>query len=130
MVVMVGVVVGGVGCRVHGSHRTTVPPRGILPDMPSTPQTSRGYTATKDQLQARLKRIEGQVRGVQGMVDEDRWCPDILIQIAAIQAALNKVALGLADGHARHCVVGGPEKDKEQRTDELMAALGRLVPGG
>jgi len=98
--------------------------------MPSTPQTSRGYTATKDQLQARLKRIEGQVRGVQGMVDEDRWCPDILIQIAAIQAALNKVALGLADGHARHCVVGGPEKDKEQRTDELMAALGRLVPGG
>jgi DNA-binding FrmR family transcriptional regulator len=91
---------------------------------------SRGYTASKDQLQKRLRRIEGQVRGVEGMVEEDRWCPDILVQIAAIQAALNKVALGLADGHARHCVIGGPESDKEQRTDELMAALGRLVRGG
>ncbi len=92
--------------------------------------TTRGYTATKDQLQARLKRIEGQVRGVQGMVDEDRWCPDVLVQIAAIQAALDKVALGLADGHARHCVIGGPESEKDQRTDELMAAIGRLVRGG
>jgi CsoR family transcriptional regulator, copper-sensing transcriptional repressor len=92
--------------------------------------TSRGYTASKDQLQKRLRRIEGQVRGVEGMVEEDRWCPDILVQIAAIQAALNKVALGLADGHARHCVIGGPDIDKEQRTDELMAALGRLVRGG
>lgn len=91
---------------------------------------SRGYSASKDQLQKRLKRIEGQVRGVEGMVEEDRWCPDILVQIAAIQAALNKVALGLADGHARHCVIGGPDSDKEQRTDELMAALGRLVRGG
>ena len=78
---------------------------------------SRGYTTSKDQLRKRLKRIEGQVRGVEGMVEEDRWCPDIL-------------ALGLADGHARHCVIGGPEGDKEQRTDELMAALGRLVRGG
>jgi DNA-binding FrmR family transcriptional regulator len=96
----------------------------------SAPSTTRGYTATKDQLQARLRRIEGQVRGVDRMVEEDRWCPDILIQIAAIQAALNKVALGLADGHARHCVIGGPDSDKEQRTDELMQALGRLVRGG
>ena len=91
---------------------------------------SRGYSATKDQLQKRLKRIEGQVRGVERMVEEDRWCPDILVQIAAIQAALDKVALGLADGHARHCVIGGPESDREQRTDELMAAIGRLVRGG
>jgi DNA-binding FrmR family transcriptional regulator len=91
---------------------------------------NRGYTATKDQLQGRLRRIEGQVRGVDRMVEEDRWCPDILIQIAAIQAALDKVALGLADGHARHCVIGGPEAEKEHRTDELMAAIGRLVRGG
>jgi len=96
----------------------------------TTPSTTRGYTATKDQLQGRLRRIEGQVRGVERMVEEDRWCPDILVQIAAIQAALSKVALGLADGHARHCVIGGPDSDKEQRTDELMEALGRLVRGG
>lgn len=92
--------------------------------------TTRGYSASKDQLQKRLARIEGQVRGVQRMVDEDRWCPDILVQVAAIQAALDKVALGLADGHVRHCVIGGPDEDRDARTEELMAALGRLVRSG
>lgn len=61
------------------------------------------------------------------MVEEDRWCPDILIQISAAQAALDKVALGLADDHARHCVIGGPEESKEDRTAELIEAVGRLV---
>ena len=87
---------------------------------------SRGYSSQKDQLQNRLRRIEGQVRGVQRMVDEDRWCPDILVQIAAIQAAMEKVALGLAEGHARHCIVGGPADQQEERVGELMAALSRL----
>jgi DNA-binding FrmR family transcriptional regulator len=90
----------------------------------------RGYTTSKDRLQNRLRRIEGQVRGIQRMVEEDRWCPDVLIQIAAAQAALDKVALGLADGHARHCVVGGPQESQTERTDELMAAVGRLVRRG
>ena len=71
--------------------------------------TPRGYTATKDQLQTRLRRIEGQVRGIQGMVDEDRYCIDVITQISAIQAALDKVALGLLDEHARHCIIHGPE---------------------
>ncbi|HEU4422360.1 MAG TPA: metal-sensitive transcriptional regulator, partial [Pilimelia sp.] len=62
---------------------------------------TRGYTATKDQLLARLRRIEGQVRGVERMVDDDRYCIDVLTQISAIQAALDKVALGLLDDHAR-----------------------------
>jgi DNA-binding FrmR family transcriptional regulator len=87
----------------------------------------RGYSATKDQLHNRLRRVEGQVRGLQRMVEEDRWCPEILTQIAAVQAALDKVALGLAEGHAQHCIVGGSETDQAQRTAELMAALGRLV---
>ena len=65
------------------------------------------YTATKPQLLARLKRIEGQTRGVQKMVDEDRYCIDVLTQISAIQAALDKVALGLLDEHVKHCVVEG-----------------------
>jgi CsoR family transcriptional regulator, copper-sensing transcriptional repressor len=94
---------------------------------PSATAQTRGYSANKDQLDKRLKRIEGQVRGIQRMVDEDRWCPDILVQIAAVQAALNKVALGLAEDHARHCVMGGPEDEKEERTAELMAAVGRLM---
>jgi DNA-binding FrmR family transcriptional regulator len=91
---------------------------------------TRGYTATKDELQKRLRRIEGQVRGVQGMVEQDRWCIDVLTQIAAIQAALDKVALGLLDGHARHCVMSAGDGERVERTDELMAAVGRLMRRG
>ena len=96
--------------------------------IPTTP--ARGYTATKDQLLKRLRRVEGQVRGVQGMVEEDRYCIDVLTQISAIQAALDKVALGLLDEHARHCVMGAPDGERADRTDELMAAVGRLMRRG
>lgn len=92
--------------------------------------TQRGYTATKDQLIKRLRRIEGQVRGVQGMVEEDRYCIDVLTQISAIEAALDKVALGLLDQHAHHCVMGAGGKDQADKTDELMAAVGRLMRRG
>jgi DNA-binding FrmR family transcriptional regulator len=88
---------------------------------------SRGYTATKGQLLDRLSRIEGQVRGVKGMVEQDRYCIDVLTQISAVQAALDKVALGLLDDHARHCVVGATGADQVAKTQELMAAVGRLV---
>jgi len=91
---------------------------------------TRGYTATRDQLLSRLRRVEGQVRGVERMVDEDRYCIDILTQIGAVQAALDKVALGLLDGHARHCVIEGDEAKKDERTTELMAAVGRLMRRG
>ena len=95
--------------------------------MPIQTAQTRGYTATKDQLQGRLKRIEGQVRGLQGMVEDDRYCIDVLTQISAVQAALDKVALGLLDDHARHCVTGAPDDAKSDRTDELMAAVARLM---
>jgi CsoR family transcriptional regulator, copper-sensing transcriptional repressor len=90
---------------------------------------TRGYTASKDQLLARLSRIEGQVRGVQGMVEDDRYCIDVLTQINAIQAALDKVSLGLLDDHARHCLLGQGEgpKDPEAQVHELMGAVGRMV---
>jgi DNA-binding FrmR family transcriptional regulator len=97
--------------------------------MAETTET-RGYSATKDQLLTRLRRIEGQVRGVAGMVDDERYCIDVLTQISAIQAALDKVALGLLDDHARHCVLDGPEAAKSERTDELMAAVARLARRG
>jgi DNA-binding FrmR family transcriptional regulator len=90
----------------------------------------RGYAASKDQLQTRLRRIEGQVRGVQKMVEQDRYCIDVLTQISAIQAALDKVALGLLDGHARTCVIGADDELQAERTDELMAAIGRLTRHG
>ena len=91
---------------------------------------TRGYSATKDQLLKRLRRIEGQVRGIQGMVEEDRYCIDVLTQISAVQAALDKVALGLLDDHARHCVIDGPDAQKDERTEELMSAVGRLMRRG
>ena len=93
-------------------------------------ETERGYSASREQLLKRLNRVEGQVRGVRGMVEDDRYCIDVLTQISAIQAALDKVALGLLDDHAHHCVVGGPEELKGDRTDELMAAVGRLMRRG
>ena len=91
---------------------------------------TRGYSATKEQLTTRLNRIEGQVRGVEGMVEDERYCIDVLTQIAAIQAALDKVALGLLDDHARHCVMGAEGERQEQRTTELMGAVGRLMRRG
>ena len=99
--------------------------------MTATTNGGRGYSATKEQLLKRLRRIEGQVRGVERMVDEDRYCIDVVTQISAIQAALDKVALGLVDDHARHCVIGGGADGKpEDLTDELMGAVGRLMRRG
>ena len=96
----------------------------------TTPTETRGYGATKDHLQKRLRRIEGQVRGVQGMVEDDRYCIDVLTQISAIQAALDKVALGLLDDHARTCVRVSEGKEQEDKTDELLAVVGRLMRRG
>jgi DNA-binding FrmR family transcriptional regulator len=64
------------------------------------------------------------------MVQEDRYCIDVLTQISAVQAALDKVALGLLDDHARHCVMGAPDVEREERTEELMGAVGRLMRRG
>lgn len=91
---------------------------------------TRGYSASKDELLKRLARVEGQVRGVGRMVEEDRYCIDVLTQVNAIQAALDKFALGLLDGHARHCLTVGGEgvpETPEERADELMGAVGRML---
>ena len=92
------------------------------------PTPTRGYTASKQQLLNRLARAEGQVRAVRRMVDEDRYCIDVLTQISAVQAALEKIALGLVDGHVRVCMQGdgGAPADPKERVDELMGAVGRL----
>lgn len=91
--------------------------------------TARGYTASKEQLLDRLARVEGQVRGIAGMVDEDRYCMDVLSQINAARAGLDKVALGLLDGHARHCLLGagGGPTDPDEQVAELMGAVGRML---
>ena len=91
--------------------------------MSTTPPPTRGYSASKDQLKKRLKRIEG-------MVEDDRYCIDVLTQISAVQAALDKVALSLMDGHAQHCVIGAGPEDQHEKTEELMAAVARLMRRG
>lgn len=98
--------------------------------METTQSPPRGYTATKDELLARLRRIEGQIRGIEGMVQDDRYCIDILTQISAVQGALDKVALGLLDGHAHTCVIGAKRDEQSERTEEMMAAIGRLLRRG
>jgi DNA-binding FrmR family transcriptional regulator len=91
---------------------------------------TRGYTKDKDALGKRMRRIEGQVRGVARMIDEDRYCIDIVTQVTAIQAALDKVALELLDDHAAHCVVGAGKDDQDEMTEELMGAVKRLLRRG
>ena len=86
-----------------------------------------GYSAEKDALRKRLARIEGQVRGIAKMVEDERYCIDVLTQISAVQKAIDAVALGLLDDHVRHCVVGATGDAQVERLDELMAAVGRLV---
>jgi DNA-binding FrmR family transcriptional regulator len=93
----------------------------------AAPVKPPGYHATRDQIVKRLARIEGQVRGVTRMVEEERYCIDILTQISAIEAALDKVALGVLDDHVRHCLMEGDEKDRDERAHELMGAVGRLM---
>jgi DNA-binding FrmR family transcriptional regulator len=85
------------------------------------------YSTDKEALLKRLARIEGQVRGVSRMVEEERYCIDVLTQIGAIEAALDKVALGLIDDHTRHCVLDAEGVERTEKVDELVAALGRFV---
>jgi DNA-binding FrmR family transcriptional regulator len=87
-----------------------------------------GYIDEKEKVRNRLRRIGGQVGGLERMVDEDRYCIDVLTQISAVQAALDRVALELLDGHTRHCVVGAGDPElREERTEELMGAVSRLL---
>ncbi|BBY16959.1 copper-sensing transcriptional repressor RicR [Mycolicibacterium litorale] len=92
--------------------------------------TSRGYSAQKDNHAKRLRRIEGQVRGIAKMIDDDKYCIDILTQISAVNSALRSVALSLLDEHLDHCVTravaeGGDEADR--KLAEASAAIARLV---
>ena len=86
----------------------------------------RGYYGNKEDMLARLRRVEGQVRGLQRMVDQDAYCIDVLTQITAASNALKKVAVGLLDDHIRHCVAHGTEEGKDM-VGEATAAIERLV---
>ena len=91
---------------------------------------THGYVPEKDALIKRLHRIEGQVRGIERMVDDERYCIDILTQIAAVSTALERVSVKLLEGHVRHCVAealaAGDAQVAEQRSEDLLAALHRF----
>ena len=90
-----------------------------------------GYTKDKEALVKRLHRIEGQVRGVEKMVEDDRYCIDILTQIAAVNTALESLAFKILDEHVRHCVAGaltsGDEANAHVKTEELLEAVQRFA---
>lgn len=91
---------------------------------------SHGYTPDKKRYLARLKRIEGQVRGLHRMVEEDTYCIDVLTQVTAVQSALKSVALALLDDHMQHCVLHAAQQGEEEameKLDEVSAAVARLV---
>lgn len=89
-----------------------------------------GYLTDKERYMKRLKRIEGQVRGVQRMVEEEQYCIDILTQVSALQSALKGVSLALLDDHMQHCVLNAAQaggEEAEQKLAEASAAIARLV---
>lgn len=86
-----------------------------------------GYGAHKEDLGKRLRRIEGQIRGINRMIDNDTYCINILTQISAAQAALDKVALGLVRDHAAHCLTDDDKASRADKADELVSAVARLI---
>jgi len=89
-----------------------------------------GYSSTKDDVLLRLRRIEGQVRGLQRLVDEDTWCIDVLTQISSVTKALQGVGVGLLDDHLRHCVrdaVQEGDEEGDERIEEAVTAIRRLL---
>ncbi len=87
-----------------------------------------GYAMHKEDLLARLRRIEGQVRGLQRMIEEDKYCIDILTQVNSVQAALKAVGLGLLDDHVRHCVRESLEEGGgDEKVEELVQAVARFA---
>ena len=99
--------------------------------MSTLEKKTRGYSADKDALIKRLHRIEGQVRGIEKMVEDGRYCIDILTQVGAVSTALESLALKILDGHVHHCVAGaiasGDEADALEKTEELLAAVQRFA---
>ncbi|MDA8040241.1 MAG: metal-sensitive transcriptional regulator [Actinomycetota bacterium] len=96
----------------------------------SLPRASRGYASGKDDYLARLKKIEGQVRGLQKMIADDRWCPHIVTQVASATRALQEVAVGLLNDHLHHCVMAAARSSDaggQARLDEVAATIRQVV---
>jgi DNA-binding FrmR family transcriptional regulator len=93
-------------------------------------RTARGYASGKADYLTRLRKIEGQVRGLQKMIETDTWCPDVVTQVGSVTRALQEVAVGLLSDHLRHCVVSAvrsSDSDGEQALDELTGTIRQVI---
>jgi CsoR family transcriptional regulator, copper-sensing transcriptional repressor len=97
---------------------------------PAMKTTNPGYISSKKPLLNRIRRIEGQLGGIERMIEEERYCIDVLTQINAAQAALDKVALELLDDHTKSCVIDAKGTERPERAEELMGAVARLMRRG
>jgi DNA-binding FrmR family transcriptional regulator len=105
--------------RVASDAECAPPPSG-------RPRVTRGYASGKADYLARLRRIEGQVRGLQRMVEADAWCPDVVVQVASTTRALQEVAIGLLNDHLHHCVTAAARRDMTEG-DESLAEVAATI---
>jgi len=102
----------------------------VLPRPARRPRPSRGYASGKDDYLRRLRKVEGQLRGLQKMIEADAWCPDVVIQVASATRALQEVAVGLLNDHLRHCVLAATADcpdDGEERLGEVAATIRQVI---
>ena len=102
----------------------------VLPRGASRPRSARGYASGKEDYLRRLRKVEGQVRGLQKMIEADAWCPDVVIQVASATRALQEVAAGLLNDHLRHCVmhaVCSSEAEGGQALDEVAGTIRQVI---
>jgi DNA-binding FrmR family transcriptional regulator len=97
----------------------------LHPERP-TARTKRGYASGKDDYLVRLRKIEGQVRGIQKMIGDDRWCPDVVVQIGSVTRALQEVAVGLLNDHIEQCVMNA-NGDTAARLNDVAATIRQVV---
>ena len=101
-----------------------------LPCPPDRPRPVRGYASGKEDYLRRLRKIEGQVRGLQKMIEGDAWCPDVVTQVASATRALQEVAVGLLNDHLRHCVTAaaaGSPQEGDARLGEVTATIRQVI---
>jgi DNA-binding FrmR family transcriptional regulator len=102
----------------------------VAPPGSSRPRVMRGYASGKDDYLRRLRKIEGQVRGLQRMIEDDRWCPDVVTQVASATRALQEVAVGVLNDHLQHCVLAaatGSDTGGDSCLDEVAATIRQVV---
>jgi DNA-binding FrmR family transcriptional regulator len=110
---------------VAGRVTAAQPASATAPNRPR-----RGYASGRDDYLVRLRKIEGQVRGLQRMIEDDRWCPDVVTQVASTTRALQEVAVGLLNDHLHHCVMDAArssDTEAEARLDEVAATIRQVV---